>query len=99
MKIIINIVNYVTPSLTQIWLPLDRKENRKKFVSNFKVRVGNYKSCMVITYDDFDSPGLTVMLTYHDDVSKILPSGKFKLENTVKSYRILESLPHSFIYD
>jgi len=38
------------------------------------VRVNNYKSCMVITYDDFNSPGLTVMLTYHDDVSKILPS-------------------------
>jgi len=38
------------------------------------VRVGNYKSCMVITYDDFDASGLTVMLTYHDDVSKILPS-------------------------
>ena len=52
---------------------------------------------MVITYDDFDSPGLTVMLTYHDDVSKILPSGKFKLENTIKTYRILDSLPQFYL--
>ena len=62
------------------------------------MRGGNYKSCMVITYDDFDSPGLTVMLTYHDDVSKILPSGKFKLENTVKTYRIVESLPQKVLF-
>ena len=39
------------------------------------VRVENYRSVTVITYDDFEKPGFTSMLTYHDNVSKILPSG------------------------
>ena len=39
------------------------------------VRVENYRSVIVITYEDFDKPGFTSMFTYHDNVSKILPSG------------------------
>ena len=39
------------------------------------VRVENYRSVTVITYDDFEKPGFTSMLTYHDNVSKILPKG------------------------
>ena len=41
------------------------------------VRVENYRSVTVITYDDFNKPGFTSMLTYHDNVSKILPKSKY----------------------
>lgn len=41
------------------------------------VRVDNYRSVTVITYEDFDQPGFTSMLTYHDSVSKCLPKSKF----------------------
>jgi len=37
------------------------------------VRVEKYRSCMIIKYDNESSPGFTYVLTYHDDVSKILP--------------------------
>ena len=53
------------------------------------VRVENYRSVTVITYEDFDKPGFTSMFTYHDNVSKILPSGivffvSQRLENSIK---------------
>ena len=35
--------------------------------------VKEYRSVIVIKYDDLDKPGFTYLLTYHDDVSKVLP--------------------------
>lgn len=37
------------------------------------VRVHNYKSVMIIKYEDDNLKGFSYLLTYHDDVSKILP--------------------------
>lgn len=37
------------------------------------VPVEKYRSCMMIKYDDEDKPGFTYLITYHDDVSKVLP--------------------------
>ena len=55
----------------------DNFKNVKKKTQNKKglVRVENYRSVTVITYEDFEKPGFTSMFTYHDNVSKILPSG------------------------
>ncbi|CBY18364.1 unnamed protein product [Oikopleura dioica] len=40
---------------------------------NKTVKVENYQSVMVIKYAENDEKGFSYLLTYHDDVSKILP--------------------------